>query len=59
MVYRGEWVKETFEAKFLYHDYDFGHDDKFGLRGYVYDVDSNGNSAMLMVSTIRHFGFLL
>lgn len=40
-----------FQAEFPYHEYDFGLENKFGFRGYIYDVDSNGKSAMLRVST--------
>ena len=42
--------RKSFEAVIHYHDYDFAHEDKFGLRGYVYDVDSTGKTSMLMVS---------
>ena len=40
-----------FEAVFAYHEYEFGHEDKFGFRGYVYDIDSGGKNAILRVST--------
>lgn len=40
-----------FQAEFPYHEYEFGLENKFGFRGYIYDVDSNGKSAMLRVST--------
>ncbi|KAJ7392446.1 Attractin-like protein 1 [Desmophyllum pertusum] len=39
-----------FQAEFPYHEYDFGLENKFGFRGYIYDVDSNGKSAMLRVT---------
>lgn len=42
-------AQESFEAVFHYQDYEFDHEDKFGLRGYIYDIDSRG-SAILKVS---------
>ncbi len=52
----GEEVRNSrepipFEAVFPYHEYEFGHEDKFGFRGYIYDIDSGGNIAVLKVST--------
>lgn len=40
-----------FQAVFPYHEYEFGHENRFGLRVYVYDINSGGNSAILQVST--------
>lgn len=39
-----------FEADFPYHEYDFDHENRFGLRVYVYDIDSGGNNAILQVT---------
>ena len=44
---------ETFQAVFHYEDFEFDHQDKFGVRGYVYDVESTGKSAILTVSTVQ------
>lgn len=46
VVHASQVLKEPFETIFLYHDYDFGHADKFGLRGYIYDVTSNGDAVI-------------
>ena len=40
-------------------DNDFDHEDKFGLRGYVFDIDSTGKSAMLTVSVVEALSALL
>ena len=40
-----------FQAVFPYHEYEFGHENRFGLRVYVYDIDSGGKNAILQVST--------
>lgn len=39
-----------FQAVFPYHEYEFGHESRFGLRVYVYDINSGGKSAILRVS---------
>ena len=44
-------AQESFEAVFHYQDYEFDHEDKFGLRGYIYDIDSRG-SAILKVCRV-------
>jgi len=41
---------EPLKKMIYYMDNDFDHEDKFGLRGYVFDIDSTGKSAMLTVS---------
>ena len=40
-----------FQADFPYHEYEFDHENRFGLRVYVYDIDSGGKNAILQVST--------
>ena len=40
-----------FQEVFPYHEYEFDHEDRFGLRVYVYDIDSGGRNAILQVST--------
>ncbi|XP_078359033.1 attractin-like protein 1 isoform X2 [Oculina patagonica] len=54
----GEEVRNSrelipFEAVFPYHEYEFGHEDKFGFRGYIYDIDTGGNSAVLKVTVTQ------
>ena len=44
-------VQESFQAVFHYQDYEFDHEDKFVLRGYIYDIDSSG-SAILTVCKV-------
>ena len=39
-----------FQAVFPFHEYEFDHEDRFGLRVYVYDIDSGGKNAILQVS---------
>ena len=44
---------EPLKKMIYYMDNDFDHEDKFGLRGYVFDIDSTGKSAMLTVSVVE------
>ena len=39
-----------FQEVFSYHEYEFDHEDRFGLRVYVYDIDSGGKNTILQVS---------
>ena len=39
------------QVEFPYHEYEFDHENRFGLRVYVYDIDSGGKNAILQVST--------
>ena len=40
-----------FQEVYPYHEYEFDHENRFGLRVYVYDIDSGGKNAILQVST--------
>ena len=39
-------AQASLEAVFHYQDYEFDHEDKFGLRGYIYDIDSRGSAEL-------------
>lgn len=50
LVFAREQV--PFQTVFPYHEYEFGHENRFGLRVYIYDIDSSGKNAILQVSTV-------